>query len=215
MIDEINTFTIGAYDHETGCFGIATASRYLAVGSVVPHAWADTGLVITQSHGYTLHPEIGKKMLEKGETPADCMAKIIEIEDKRDIRQLALIDRNGNTAAYTGAKCTGWAGHIEMKGVVCLGNMLTGEKVIDDMMASYLQNGDIPFWNRLLEALRAGELAGGDKRGKQAAALLVVKKNGGFDGYSDRAVDLRVDYSAHPLEDLTRMLSLWESEYYK
>ena len=215
MKNEINTFTIGAYDRKTGCFGIATASKYLAVGSVVPHAWADTGLVITQSYGYTLHAEIGRKLLEKGKKPADCIAELTEIDSKKDIRQFALIDRQGDTAAYTGTKCTGWAGHMQSKGVVCIGNMLTGEKVIEDMMDSYLHNEDLPIWERLLEALKAGERAGGDKRGRHAAALLVVRKGGGFDGYSDRVVDLRVDDSKNPLSDLARMLFLWTSEYHK
>lgn len=213
MDKEINTFSIGAYDPDTGCFGVATASRFPAVGSIVPHAWADTGLVITQSQGILLHAVLGRRLLESGEQPSLIIEKLTENDSSKDVRQFAVMDRHGVTAAYTGAECTGWAGHLTGDGVVCLGNMLTGGEVVGSMMEAYASSGGMPLWDRLVSALAAGEEAGGDKRGKQAAALIVVKKKGGYDGYSDRLIDLRVDDSREPVEELSRILSVWRDFY--
>lgn len=204
----VTTFSIGARDPATGDLGVAVASRYLAVGSLVPHARAAAGLVITQSSAYWPHAERGLKLLAAGSDPGTIIEKLLVGDAEKTIRQFAVLDRQGRGAAYSGRDCVSWAGHRQNDNCLCLGNMLAGPEVLVDMEGAFLGDSGV-FWDRLLAALKAGEAAGGDKRGQQAAALLVVRSGGGYGGYSDRLIDLRVDDHPQPVKELQRLLKLW------
>ncbi len=212
MSRAVTTFSIGALDPATGDLGIAVASRYLAVGALVPHARAGVGLVITQSSAYPPHAERGLALLARGVAVENIVAQLLLDDARTVVRQFAVLDRHGEGAVYTGPDCRPWAGHRQGENYLCLGNMLSGSQVLETLETSFLkQRGAL--WDRLLGALSAAEKAGGDKRGKQAAALLVVRAQGGYEGYSDRLVDLRVDDHPDPVTELGRILEVWKQSY--
>lgn len=212
MDHPVSTFSIGARDPHNGDLGIAVASRYLAVGSLVPHARADVGLVITQSSAYRPHVEQGFGWLSRGMNPEKIVSRLLINDSETEIRQFAVLDHQGNGAVYTGPACRPWAGHRQGNNYLCLGNMLAGEEVLEALEVGFL-SAPGPLWQRLLQGLVAAELAGGDKRGRQAAALLVVRSKGGYGGYSDRLIDLRVDDHPQPVGELKRILGVWQQSY--
>ena len=202
-----NTFSIVAFDPETNEWGIAVASKYLAVGSAVSWAKAGVGAVATQASVNVLLGNAALELMGKGKNAKETLDELIKADSGREIRQIGVIDKNGMTANYTGAKCNPWAGAKAGKNYTCQGNLLTGPEVLDSMAKGFEETkGSLGV--RLLFSLAAGEKAGGDKRGKQFAALLVVKPNGGPNSLGDRWLDFRVDDHPNPIDELIRVANL-------
>lgn len=193
------TWSIIAHDKATGCFGIAVATKFFAAGARVPFIAAGVGAVATQALVNPFYGIDGLRLLREG-MAADAVVKTLAAaDDGRDQRQVHVMDVNGHIAAHTGAACIDWNGHIYGDGFSIAGNMLAGPRVLDDTAAAYLAGGTLPFPRRLVAAMQAGEAAGGDKRGKQSAALLIYCE----EEWSD--LDLRVDDHAEPLAELGRL----------
>jgi uncharacterized Ntn-hydrolase superfamily protein len=193
------TWSIIARDNATGQFAIAVATRFFAVGARVPHIAARVGAIATQALVNPYYGIDGLKLLRQGRAPTDIVQTLIAADDGRESRQLHIMDAAGRIAAHTGKDCVDWCGHVEGDGYSIAGNMLAGARVLEDTAKAYLANQAMPFARRLIAAMRAGEAAGGDKRGKQSAALLIY----GDEEWSD--LDLRVDDHADPLGELERL----------
>lgn len=206
--DLITTFSIVAYDPDNEEWGVAVASKFLAVGSMVPWARAGVGAVATQAWGNPNYGPDGLDLLEEGKTPDEVIEILTEADPRGEFRQLGIIDKDGNTASFTGDQCLDWAGSKEGKNYSVQGNILAGREVVDSM-ADVFKNSEGPLADRLIAALEAGQEAGGDKRGRQAAALFVVKENAGINGLDDRYIDLRVDDHQTPIQELKRLLQLF------
>jgi uncharacterized Ntn-hydrolase superfamily protein len=193
------TWSIIAKDGATGQFGIAVATKFFAVGARVPHIAAGFGAIATQALVNPYYGIDGKKLLREGKSPRDTVAMLSAADDGRESRQLHIMDSKGQIAARTGKDCVDWCGHIQGDFFSIAGNMLAGAQVLDETAKAYLANEALAFPQRLIAALRAGEAAGGDKRGKQSAALLI------HDREEWSALDLRVDDHADPLQELERL----------
>ena len=193
------TWSIIARDNATGQFGIAVATRFFAVGARVPHVAARIGAIATQALVNPYYGIDGLKLLREGRVPQDIIESLIAADAERESRQLHIMDASGRIAAHTGRECVEWCGHLEGKGFSIAGNMLAGARVLDDTAETYIANEKMPFARRLIAAMRAGEAAGGDKRGKQSAALLIY----GEEEWSE--LDLRVDDHADPLAEIERL----------
>ena len=202
----VSTFSIVARDSVTGELGVAVASRFFAVGSVVPWAKADIGAVATQSFANTSFGWRGLALLEKGATPEEAVAILLRNDSDPTRRQFGLVDANGKSATYTGSDCIAWAGGRHGNNYAVQGNILTGESVVASMESPFIHTRGA-FAERLFAALVAGDRMGGDARGKQSASLLVVKKNAGYGGFTDRAIDIRVDDHPEPFVELGRLLN--------
>jgi uncharacterized Ntn-hydrolase superfamily protein len=193
------TWSIVARDHRTGAFGIAIASKFFAVGALCPHGEGGVGALSTQALPNPLWGTRGLRLLREG-MPADRVVEFLTLPDKgADQRQLHVIDARGGIAAHTGANCIDWCGHTIGDGFSVAGNMLAGPQVVADTAAAFDQTRELPFVRRLLRAMQAGEHAGGDKRGRQSAALMAWTT----EEYT--AVDMRVDDHADPLRELARL----------
>ena len=201
------TFSIVAYDPEAGEWGVAVESKFLAVGPVVPWAAANVGAIATQAFANTSYGPRGLELLRSGLSAEEVVKKLTEEDEEREHRQLGVVDAQGRAAAFTGKECYEWAGHLVGDGYACQGNILASQRVVE-AMAEAFEKTEGSLADRLLEALRAGQAAGGDRRGQQSAALLVVKERGGYGGFTDRLVDLRVDDHPQPIEELARLLKL-------
>lgn len=193
------TWSIIARDHATGQFGIAVATKFFAVGARVPHIAANLGGIATQALINPYYGIDGIKLLREGREPREIVDTLIAADSGCESRQLHIMDAGGRIASHTGSDCVAWCGHIEGDGFSIAGNMLAGARVLDDTAQAYRSNESLPFAQRLIAAMRAGEAAGGDKRGKQSAALLIH----GDEEWS--ALDLRVDDHADPLAELERL----------
>ena len=193
------TWSIIARDETTGRFGIAVATRFFAVGARVPYIASGFGAIATQALVNPYYGIDGLKLLRDGKNPRDIVDTLIAADGGQASRQLHLMDAGGRIASHTGKDCVDWCGHVEGNGFSIAGNMLAGARVLDDTAKAYTYANALPFAQRLIAALRAGEAAGGDKRGKQSAALLIH----GNDEWSD--LDLRVDDHADPLAELARL----------
>ena len=193
------TWSIIARDAITGEFGIAVATRFFAVGALVPHIAPGIGAVATQALVNPYYGIDGLKLLRAGRAPCDVLENLIAADAGHDSRQVHVMDAGGRIAAYTGSACVDWCGHIKGDGFSVAGNMLAGGRVLDDTAKAFVANKNLPFAQRLIVAMHAGEAAGGDKRGKQSAALLI---HGNEDW---PALDLRVDDHADPLAELERL----------
>jgi len=203
----VTTFSIVAADLATGDLGIAVASKFLACGAVVPWASAGAGAVATQSFANTAYGPDGLKMMRDGLSASETLARLLAADADRDLRQVGLVDARGGAAAHTGPGCHAWAGHHVGDGFACQGNILVGKETVDGMAATFrTARGELA--ERLVIALAAGETAGGDRRGKQASAVYVVRPKGGYGGMNDVLVDLRVDDHAEPVKELRRLLDL-------
>jgi uncharacterized Ntn-hydrolase superfamily protein len=210
--DTIATFSIVALDPDTGELGVAVASRFFSVGSVVPWAKAGVGAVATQSFANTSFGWRGLDLLEQGATPQQAMDILLKNDDHPERRQVGIISADGTSATFTGDGCNAWAGGRRGENYACQGNILAGEDVVLAMENAFLNtNGTLA--ERLYAALLAGESKGGDSRGKQSAALLVVKEGAGYGGYTDRAIDIRVDDHAEPFKELGRLLDIAQLNY--
>ena len=203
-----STFSIVALDPGTGDLGVATQSKYLAVGSVVPWARFNAGAVVTQAWANASFGPRGLDLLEDDVGAIDTLERLIESDPGRQSRQVAVVDLDGTAAAYTGEDCQEWAGHVTGPGFVCLGNLLTGEEVVNAMAETLETPGEEHFAETLLSVLAAGQAAGGDRRGRQSAALLVAREGGGCGGTSDYLADLRIDDHPDPIEELKRLYRL-------
>lgn len=203
------TFSIVAMDAERREWGVAVASRVLDVGYIVPRMQAEVGAVATQA---LTNPHLGPWALQALSAGADAR-QALEATLARDpdaaVRQVGLVDRDGQAAAHTGSGTLAWSGHRTAKGVSVQGNILVGPEVVDSMLHTF-QAASGPLAERLLLALEAGEQAGGDRRGKQSAALQVVRRQGGYQGVDDRLVDLKVVDQAEPVGELRRLYSQWK-----
>ncbi len=201
------TFSIVACDLKEQAWGVAVASKFPAVGAVVPWAQADAGAVATQSFVNTTYGPRGLEMMSHGLSADETLAKFLMDDSERELRQVGLVDRKGNAATFTGSGCFPWAGGVTGKGYAIQGNVLAGEKVVIAMQKKFLATkGDLP--TRLFAALLAGDRAGGDKRGRQSAAIYVVKPKGGYAGYLDRWMDYRVDDHENPVPRLGELIGL-------
>jgi uncharacterized Ntn-hydrolase superfamily protein len=203
------TFSIVARSGED--FGVAVASKFLAAGALVPAAEPGAGAVATQAYSNLSYRPEGLALLRQGRSAAEAVALLTAADDDRDLRQLGLVGRSGYGATFTGARCHPWAGGRSGDGYAVQGNILAGEEVVVEMERAWRsKNGSgRPFAWRLLAALEAGQDAGGDRRGRQSAALVVASPGGGYGG-SDVAVDLRVDDHPDPVRELRRLLELHE-----
>jgi uncharacterized Ntn-hydrolase superfamily protein len=203
----VATFSIVAYDSTTGELGVAVASKFFAVGSVVPWARADVGAVATQAFANTTFGPRGLELMERGLTPQEAIDVLIHDDDRPQRRQVGMVDAMGRSATFTGDSCLVWAGGRKGPGYAVQGNILAGEAVVAGMEKAWLETkGSIS--DRLYAALLAAEENGGDARGKQSAALLVVREGAGYGGYTDRAIDIRVDDSPEPFKELGRILKI-------
>jgi uncharacterized Ntn-hydrolase superfamily protein len=203
----IATFSIVAVDLRAGDVGVAVASKFLAVGSVVPWAEVGAGAVATQSFANTAYGPDGIALMRGGLSAAAALERLIAADEGRDQRQAGLVDCRGGAAAYTGPGCYAWAGHHVGDGFTCQGNILTGGETIEAMAAAFTGTTGA-LGDRLYAALHAGDRAGGDRRGRQSAALYVVRHKGGYAGFNDVLLDLRVDDAPRPLPELGRLLEL-------
>jgi len=193
------TWSIIARDTKTGQFGIAVATRFFAVGARVPYIAAGIGAIATQALVNPYYGIDGLKLLRDGRSPRDIIDTLIAADSGHASRQLHLMDAGGRVACYTGRECVDWCGHILGDGFSIAGNMLAGARVLDDTAGAYAEHKTLPFAQRLIAAMAAGEAAGGDKRGRQSAALLIY----GEEEWSD--LDLRVDDHTDPLAELARL----------
>ena len=192
------TWSIVARDAATGILGVAVTTKAFAMGARCPHAMSGVGAIATQSFTNPMFGTRGLRLLQEGVPAQDVVDILVAGDEGRAIRQLHLIDAKGRNAAYTGASCVAWCGHRLGDGVSVAGNMLTGAAVVDDTFASYAASAGRPFAERLIGALDAGEAAGGDKRGRQSAALLVYSSEDVAD------INLRVDDHPEPLVEIGR-----------
>ena len=202
------TYSIVAADPATGEIGIAVQSKFLAVGSLVPWAAADAGAVATQALAdVTIGPR-GLALLRTGVPPADCVEALLAGDDLREQRQFGLVAPDGKAASFTGADCFDHASSIVGDGFAAQGNILAGRGVVEGLASGFLTTAGQPLADRLLTALDRAQEAGGDRRGQESAALLVVRDGGGYGGNNDRMLDLRADDHATPIAELRRLLAL-------
>jgi len=212
----VNTFSIVAFDPATGDLGIAVASKVLGVGAIVPFAKANVGAIATQSAANTGYGPEGLKLLESGKSAAETLQQLTEADSRRATRQVGIVDARGHAATFTGTNCNAWAGGITGDHFAVQGNILTGEEVVKAMGEAYekarkVEATELADW--LMAALQAGESAGGDKRGKQSGALLVVREKANYDRKHDRYIDLRVEDHPEPVKELSRLLEIHKQFY--
>jgi uncharacterized Ntn-hydrolase superfamily protein len=204
------TFSIVAYDVDSQSWGIAVASKFLAVGAVVPWGRAGAGAVATQAAANLSYGPDGIDLLTKGLPADETVERLISNDDERDSRQLGVVDAHGRTATFTGPNCLDWAGGTAGDGYAVQGNVLAGPRVVEAMAAAWRERSGQPFGRRLLDSLTAGDQAGGDRRGRQSAVLRVWRAGAAYGGVLDLAIDLRVDDHRTPVEELGRLLGLHE-----
>jgi uncharacterized Ntn-hydrolase superfamily protein len=202
------TFSIVAADPEAHEVGVAVASRFFAVGTVVPHGTADVGAVATQAYANTAYGPRGLDLLARGLEPEEVLEVLLRQDPQRAQRQVGVVSADGKSATYTGPGCNSWAGGRHGPGYAVQGNILTGEEVVAGMEQAFLNSAGQPLARRLYAALVAGDTAGGDSRGKQSAALIVKRAGAGYGGFTDQAIDLRVDDHAEPIKELGRLLEI-------
>ncbi len=201
------TWSILAKDPETGAFGVAVTTKFFAVGALCPHGAARIGALATQALVNPLYGTDGMRFLAEGRSAEEIVAALTAGDPGRESRQLHVIDRDGRTAAHTGRDCIDWCGHLTDEGVSVAGNMLAGSAVIEATLDAYKRRADLPFASRLISALDAGQAEGGDKRGKQSAALLI------HDEEEYPFLDIRVDDHADPLGELARLEEVARGRY--
>jgi len=212
----VATYSIVAFDPATGDLGIAVQSKVFGVGSVVPWAKAGVGAVATQSYANTTYGPEGLKLMADGKAPEAVLKQLTEADPARALRQVGMVDAKGRAASFTGKRCNDWAGHKVGKHYAAQGNLLAGEAVVKDMAEAFekaRKEPDSQLADWLVAAVTAAEDAGGDKRGKQSAALLVVRSKGGYAGLNDRFIDIRVDDHKTPIKELARLLALHKKFY--
>jgi uncharacterized Ntn-hydrolase superfamily protein len=208
MARNVATFSIAACDLEAGQWGVAVQSKFLAAASVVSWAEPGAGAVATQAYANPRYGPEGLALLREGAAAEDVVQRLTEADDGREHRQLGIVDREGRSATFTGSECFDWAGGRTGPGYAAQGNILVSAATVDALAATFEASQGRPLAERLLDCLAAAQQAGGDRRGQQAAGLLVVERDGGYAGLSDVVVDLRVDDHATPIEELRRLYGL-------
>ena len=209
-----STFSIVGFDSKNAAWGIAVASKFPAAGAVVPWARADAGAVATQSYANTSYGPRGLDLMGSGKSAQETLDTLIAEDDGRDLRQVGLVDAAGRAATFTGKDCFDWAGGLVGDYYCVQGNILVGEHVVRAMAEAFeAGEGELP--ERLLAALGAGDLAGGDRRGRQSAGLLVVRPQGGYGGFNDRWMDYRVDDHEDPVPRLRDLIELHHLHFEK
>jgi uncharacterized Ntn-hydrolase superfamily protein len=201
------TFSIVARDPQKGELGIAVQSKFLGVGAVVPWAKAGVGAIATQSWANTSYGPRGLDLLENGLSADEVLTHLTQNDENRAKRQVGIVSVAGKPTTYTGEECFPWAGGYIGEHFACQGNILVGEDTVLAMARTFEETTGL-LCDRLISALAAGQEAGGDSRGQQSAVLLVVKEKGGYEGFNDRFIDLRVDDHPHPIDELRRILQL-------
>jgi uncharacterized Ntn-hydrolase superfamily protein len=204
----VATFSIAACDLEARQWGVAVQSKFLAVGSVVPWAEPEIGAIATQAYANPAYGPNGLTLLREGLSASEVVERLTAADEGRDDRQLGVVDANGGSASWTGPGCMEWAGGRTGPGYAAQGNILVGEETVGALAETFEATEGRPLAKRLIDALAAAQAAGGDSRGQQSAALLVVKQNGGYAGLSDSLVDLRVDDHERPIDELARVYEL-------
>jgi uncharacterized Ntn-hydrolase superfamily protein len=203
------TFSIAGFDPQTGDLGVAVASKFPCVGAVVPWARAGAGAVATQSWANTALGPAGIDLMGAGVDAGEAMDRLLAEDEGREERQVGFVDARGGAGTFTGSGCLDWAGGTTGDGVAAQGNILVGAGVVEAMLAAYASTeGDL--CDRLLAALLAGDAAGGDRRGRQSAAMLVVREGGGYEGRNDRYIDFRVDDHPGAATELGRVFRVWD-----
>ncbi len=208
------TFSIVAYDPVSADLGVAVQSKFPNVGATIPYARAGVGAVATQSYCNTGFGPRGLALLENGATPQQAVEILTGMDSNRDYRQLGIVDIRGRCANFTGARCFDWSGSCCGENFTVQGNTLVGEVVVNTMADRFTRTPG-PLAERLLAALAAGQMAGGDRRGQQSAALLVVRQNGGYGGYNDRYVDVSVCDHTAPIQELARLYAIHRLTYFR
>ena len=201
------TFSIAACDLEAGQWGVATQSKFLAVGSIVPWAEPHVGAIATQAYANPRYGPGGLELLRQGLSSEEVVRRLTEVDEGRNHRQLGVVDAEGRGATYTGSECLDWAGGRTGPGYAAQGNILVSGETVD-AIAETFESSSGPLAERLIECLSAAQAAGGDSRGQQSAALVVVERDGGYAGLSDIVVDLRVDDHERPIEELRRLYGI-------
>jgi uncharacterized Ntn-hydrolase superfamily protein len=207
MARPVSTYSLAACDLERGQWGVATQSKFLAVGSIVPWAEPGAGAVATQAYANPRYGPDGLALLRQGLSAEEVVRRLTEADDGRDERQLGVVDGAGRGASYTGSACLDWAGGRADAGYASQGNILVSGDTVDALAESFTAS-EGSLAERLIEALAAAQAAGGDKRGQQSAALLVVERDGGYAGLTDTLVDLRADDHETPIDELRRLYAL-------
>ena len=203
----LHTFSIAAYDPAGPSWGVAVASKFLAAAALVSWARARAGAIATQALARVSYGPDGLDLMAGGLSASEALERLLAGDPEREHRQIGLVDAQGGTAAFTGSECMAWAGHHTGAGYTCQGNILTGPETLDAMAAAF-ESAPGDLGARLVAALAAGDAAGGDRRGKQSAAVLVVTPGGGYGGDNDRYLDLRVDDDPDPVGRLAGLLKL-------
>jgi uncharacterized Ntn-hydrolase superfamily protein len=207
----ITTYSICACDLDAGQWGVATESKFLAVGSVVPWAEAEVGAIATQSYANPLYGPDGLALLREGLSAAEVVDRLTSGDEGRAKRQLGIVDSLGRAASFTGEECLEWAGGRVGTGYAAQGNILVSAATVDALAETFETTRGAPLAERLLDCLAAAQGAGGDRRGQQSAALLVVQKDAGYAGFGDVLVDLRIDDHEEPVAELRRLYGLHEA----
>jgi len=204
----VATYSIVGCDLETRQWGVAVQSKFLAVGALCPFAEADVGAVATQSFVNPRYGPDGLALLREGLSAEEAVERLTAADEGRAQRQLGVVDREGRAATYTGERCFDWAGGRTGPGYAAQGNILVGEETVTALATTFEARAGTPLAQRLLESLEVAQAAGGDRRGQQSAALIVVQRDAGYAGLSDTLVDLRVDDHEHPIQELRRLCAL-------
>src|SRR3954451_14199890 len=204
----VATYSICACDLDAGQWGVATQSKFLAVGSVVPWAAPHVGAIATQAYANPRYGPNGLELLRSGLSASEVVERLTEADHERDERQLGIVDAQGRGATFTGAGCHAWAGGVAGEGFAAQGNILVSGETVDAIVATFEGSAGRPLAERLITCLAAAQAAGGDSRGQQSSALLVVERDGGYAGLSDTLVDLRVDDHEQPVAELARLYGL-------
>jgi uncharacterized Ntn-hydrolase superfamily protein len=204
----VSTYSIAACDLERGEWGVGVQSKFLAAGSIVPWAEPGVGAVATQALANPRYGPDGLALLRDGLSADETIAALVDADEGRDDRQVGVVDAQGRAATYTGKACLDWAGGKTGPGYAAQGNILVSEETVAGLMHGFEANAGRPLAERIVEALAAAQLAGGDRRGQQAAGLLVVRKDGGYGGMDDVLVDLRVDDHSEPVAELKRLYGM-------
>jgi uncharacterized Ntn-hydrolase superfamily protein len=209
----VATFSIVAFDPDTQELGIAVQSRFLGVGAVVPWAKAGVGAVATQSFANTTYGPKGLELLAQGKTAQQALDELLGADRQKEQRQVGIVSAKGDVATFTGSKCMAWAGGQAGEHFCVQGNILAGEAVVEAMAKGFEESTGEDLGERMIDALAAGQAAGGDKRGMQSAALLIVHEGWGYAGFNDRYRDVRVDDHEKPIDELRRVYRLHKQTF--
>jgi uncharacterized Ntn-hydrolase superfamily protein len=211
MAEPVATYSLCACDLDAGQWGVVTQSKFLAVGAIVPWAEPGVGAIATQSFANPRYGPDGLALLRRGLSAREVVERLTAADDLREQRQLGVVDAHGGAATFTGSSCHSWAGGRTGAGYAAQGNILVSGATVDALAETFEASAGKPLAVRLLAALAAAEAQGGDRRGRQAAALLVVEKDAGYGGLSDVLVDLRVDDHPEPIEELARLYGVHQA----